>query len=134
MNLNSDKQRSPRNKTITLSEAERKLYQARLLYLHGVVEPTEIINRTIHQDLFGILDWLPTGFVDLLFADPPYNLDRDFNERSFSQMPLDEYEIWLDSWLAKIRRVLKPTASIYICGDWRSSAAIHRVYTTHRNR
>src|ERR671933_253519 len=33
----------------------------------------------------------------------------------------------LDSWLALTVRILKPTASIYICGDWRSSAAIHRL-------
>jgi len=105
--------------------------------LHGPVTLQEIIDRTICQDLFEILDWLPAASVDLLFADPPYNLAKSFNERSFAQVSLREYEQWLESWLSKLVRVLKPTASVYICGDWRSSAAIHRVagkLFTVRNR
>jgi len=34
------------------------------------------------------------------------------------------YEAWLDSWLRLCVPLLKPTASVYICGDWRSSSAI----------
>ena len=105
--------------------------------LHGPVTLQEIIDRTICQDLFEILDWLPASSVDLLFADPPYNVAKSFNQRSFTQVSLLEYEQWLESWLKKLVRVLKPTASVYICGDWRSSAAIHRVagkLFTVRNR
>jgi len=50
---------------------------------------------------------------------------------------MSEYEHWLDSWISGVVPVLKPTASIYICGDWRSSTAIQRVchkYFTVRNR
>jgi len=73
----------------------------------------------------------------LLFADPPYNLTKKFNDRSFKKTSLEQYSEWLDSWLSQTVRVLKPTASIYICGDWDSSAAIHRVgekYFIPRNR
>ena len=52
-------------------------------------------------------------------------------------MSLPEYETWLESWLEPLVKTLKPTASIYICGDWQSSAAIHRVaqkYFKVRNR
>ena len=42
-------------------------------------------------------------------------------------MSMDEYGTWLESWLEPLVGTLKPTASIYICGDWQSSAAIHRV-------
>ncbi|HEX9921179.1 MAG TPA: DNA methyltransferase [Anaerolineae bacterium] len=129
--------RAPRNRTITLSDEDRQLYKSRLLHLTNDVTLDQIVNRTIHQDLFEILDWLPEKSVDLLFADPPYNLGKSFNGRPFSQLPLAEYESWLDSWMSKICRVLKPTSSIYICGDWRSSTAIHRViekYFVVRNR
>lgn len=131
------KKRAPRNRTLTLSEAGRQSYKSRLEQLTNRVTLDLLINKTIHQDLFEIIDWLPEQSIDLLFADPPYNLDKSFNGRSFSQLSLSEYEDWLDSWLSKLCRVLKPTASIYICGDWRSSAAIHRViekYFIVRNR
>lgn len=137
MTKSIQKKRAPRNRTITLSDADRQFYKSRLLHLTNYVPPDQIVNRTIHQDLFEILDLLPEKSVDLLFADPPYNLSKSFNGRSFSQLPLAEYESWLDSWISKICRVLKPTSSIYICGDWRSSTAIHRViekYFIVRNR
>jgi site-specific DNA-methyltransferase (adenine-specific) len=88
---------------------------------------SDIIDRTIHQDLFEILDWFPRASVDLLFADPPYNLAKTFNRRSFSQVSLEDYAGWLESWLVKLAAILKPTASVYVCGDWRSSAALHKV-------
>ena len=121
------KKRAPRNKTITLTEAERHLYRSRLAQLRQPAALNEIIDRTIYQNLFEVLDWLPANSVDLLFADPPYNLTKSFGGRAFAQVSLAEYEEWVESWLTKLVRTLKPTASIYICGDWRSSAAIHRV-------
>jgi site-specific DNA-methyltransferase (adenine-specific) len=79
------------------------------------------------QDVSDALPKLPDRSVDLMFADPPYNLTKNFNDRKFRETSLDEYSEWLDSWLSQTVRILKPTASIYICGDWRSSAAIHLV-------
>jgi site-specific DNA-methyltransferase (adenine-specific) len=131
------KARAPRNRTITLSEAERLSYQDRLLHLDGPCQPEEIANTTILADLFTVLDFLPARFVDLLVVDPPYNLNKSFNRRAFSHMPLEAYEDWLDSWLRGLVKTLKPSASVYICGDWQSSTAIHRVmqkYFIIRNR
>lgn len=121
-----EKTRAARNKTITLSETELALYRARLIQLHQALVLPAILDRTICQDLFEVLDWLPENSVDLLFADPPYNLSKAFNTLSFKEMSLAAYEKWLLSWLEKLVKVLKPTASVYICGDWRSSTAIHR--------
>ena len=84
-------------------------------------------NTIIKGDCVAALEKLPEHSVDVIFADPPYNIWKTFNGHSFSQLSLEDYEHWLESWLAKLIRVLKPTASIYICGDWRSSTAIHRV-------
>lgn len=72
-----------------------------------------------------------------MFADPPYNLTKTFNDRRFRKITVNQYAEWLDSWLSQTVRLLKPTASVYICGDWESSAAIHRVgekYFIPRNR
>ncbi len=113
------------------------LYQAGLLKLSGQVTPQAVANKTIHQDLFEILDWLPASFVDLLFIDPPYNLTKSFHDTTFKERSVDEYKAWLECWFPKLLRTLKPTASVYICGDWRSSAAIHLVaskYLVIRNR
>jgi len=131
------KKRAPRNQTITLTPEEKSSYRSQLIQLDSPVSADKILNSTICQDLFDALDYLPRQFVDLLFIDPPYNLTKTFNQQNFTQMSLDEYETWLESWLAPLVDTLKPTASIYICGDWQSSAAIHRVaqkYFVVRNR
>jgi site-specific DNA-methyltransferase (adenine-specific) len=118
---------APRNRTITLSRSEAELYRQRLIQLRRPAKLAEVRDRTICQDAFEALSLLPDQCVDLLFADPPYNLTKTFNENSFRQTDSDKYESWLDEWLSKTIRLLKPSASIYLCGDWRSSAAIYRV-------
>ncbi len=130
-------QPAPRNKTLRLDQEESQSLASRLLHLNGPAPFDSIENRTINQDLFEILDWLPTGFADLLFLDPPYNLTKSFGETTFAARSMDQYAKWLDSWLPKILSTIKPTASVYICGDWRSSPAIHQIAAKHlqiRNR
>ena len=129
--------RAPRNRTITLSDKEREDYRHRLLKIDSPISLKQILNRVINQDIFEVIDFLPPKFIDLLFIDPPYNLAKTFNTRSFKQMSVKQYMEWMDSWLQKMIRLLKSTASIYICGDWRSSSAIHLLcekYFTIRNR
>jgi site-specific DNA-methyltransferase (adenine-specific) len=118
--------RAPRNRTISLSDDERRFFRARLLRLDGSVALEDVLNRTICQDTMAALQWLPDDSIDLVFADPPYNLTKTFNNHTFSSMSLDDYEAWLMDWLPQIQRILKPNGSIYLCGDWRSSTAIHR--------
>jgi site-specific DNA-methyltransferase (adenine-specific) len=125
------KTRAPRNRTLSLSVEELAQYQQQLLELSGAVTPDQILNKTINQDLFAILDWLPPQFVDLLFIDPPYNLTKSFGETTFREQSIAEYQNWLGLWLPHLLKILKPTASVYICGDWRSAAAIHLIAEQH---
>jgi len=129
-----NKQRAPRNRTIDLSAEEIEFHRKKLVFQDNL---NEFQNKVICGDAFEILPKLHKKSFDLLFADPPYNLTKNFGENSFKQTSLDEYEIWLESWLKDCAKLLKPTASVYICGDWRSASAIQRVgmkFFTLRNR
>ena len=130
-------QKAPRNRTVSLSAEERKYLRSQIAKLNGQTKIESILNKVINQNILKIVDLLPSAFVDLLFIDPPYNLSKNFNGYSFKQVPVEQYSEWMDGWLSKMIRLLKPTASVYICGDWRSSAAIHTVcekYFVVRNR
>lgn len=132
-----DKNRAPRNRTIKLNSDEIDRLRKKLIKIYNPVSISEVENKTICQDIFEVLDYLPDRFIDLVFVDPPYNLNKTFNLTSFREMESDKYEKWLDSWISKMVRLLKPTASIYICGDWKSSGAIFNVvrkYFKIRNR
>ncbi|MDQ1327999.1 MAG: hypothetical protein QG641_1284 [Candidatus Poribacteria bacterium] len=121
------KQRAPRNRTIIFTSDEISKYKNNLIKLSKPVTVEEITDKTIHQDIFEALDLLPSNFVDLVFVDPPYNLNKTFNLTSFREMESEKYEQWLDSWVTKLLRILKSNASVYICGDWKSSGAILNV-------
>lgn len=137
MKDNPIKQRAPRNRTTTLSDSDISNLKKRLIKISKPASLKEIENKTIHQDIFEALDYLPDSFVDLVFVDPPYNLNKIFNATSFKEMESEKYEQWLDSWVSKLIRILKPDSSVYICGDWKSSAAIFNIakkYFQIRNR
>jgi site-specific DNA-methyltransferase (adenine-specific) len=131
--LDKEKKRAGRNRTITLEDSERNEYRTRLIALSEKAKPEDILNKTINQDLFDAIDHLPDEFVDLLFIDPPYNLTKTFNGTTFNQMNNQQYTEWFDAWFTRIVRVLKPHASVYICGDWRSSHSIFEAASKHLN-
>jgi len=71
---------------------------------------TTILQGTCTQ----VLPQIPTGSVDLIFADPPYNIGKRFAE--FRDVwPNDrEYAKWCYGWLEECIRVLKPAGSLYV--------------------
>ncbi len=131
------KNKAPKNKTIRLTDAEAAELRRNLLILDAPVPADAILDRTICQDVFEAVPFLPAGFVDLMIVDPPYNLDKFFNGRRFARQSTADYAEWVDRWLGGLVRLLKPDASVYICADWRSSSAVQTVAERHlkvRNR
>jgi site-specific DNA-methyltransferase (adenine-specific) len=60
-----------------------------------------------------LLASLADGSVDLVIADPPYNLAKeDWDDLG----TLDAYVSWCDTWLIEVERVLTPEGSAYVCG------------------
>ncbi len=51
--------------------------------------------------------------IDLIFADPPYNIRKADWDKFESQ---EEYIQWSINWIKEASRILKPTGSLYICG------------------
>ncbi len=133
--ISREKKRAPLNRTITLTEHERALYGAQLT--RPPFQTEALRDAIVQADLFAILPQLPRAFTDLLILDPPYNLSKKFGGETFREMDLDAYERWFESWFVQLLPALKKTSSIYVCGDWKSSAALHRVLDRHvmvRNR
>ncbi len=119
------KEKAPFNRTLSMSGDEILNYKQNLLKITKPFSAGSISGKIINQNLFDVLRFLPDKFIDLLFIDPPYNLHKKFNSSKFKEMDMSAYESWIDSWLSKMTRMLKPDASIYICGDWKSSQAIY---------
>src|SRR3982750_2681822 len=114
--------KAPRNRTLSIDAKETAALLQKLHFVRpdNPLGLADVTNRLLSGDSFQVLQLLPPNSFDLLFADPPYNLTKKFGKERFIQTNSDAYENWLDSWLTLAAPLLKETASIYICGDWRS--------------
>lgn len=119
--------KAPRNKTIDITVEEGTAYLERCLSLNGHAKIDEIIDRTIIGDSFEVIPLLPDTFIDLLIADPPYNLDKDFNGRKFRKTSDELYEEYTENWIRAILPKLREDATIYVCCDWISSPSVGRI-------
>ena len=66
-----------------------------------------------NYDAVNFFRQLESNSVDLIFADPPYNIKKAEWDSFTSQK---EYVDWSMSWITEAQRVLKKTGSLYICG------------------
>ncbi len=88
-------------------------------------------NRILVGDCLQELQKIPTGSVDLVFADPPYNLQLAGDLTRPDQSKVDavddhwdqftsfeHYDTFTRSWLKECRRALKPDGAIWVIGSY----------------
>ncbi len=129
--------RAPQNRTLTLTAEERQVLKERLARIRQPTELSRLLNRTFHQAMAAALPWFPKACVDLLILDPPYNRTKQYNQKAFTQLTAEAYRTQFEEWLSLLMPVLKPTATVYVCADWQSSALIYPSLASHfqiRNR
>ena len=123
--------KSTRNKTLELERGEKRLLDEYVVVLDKKAKRAQIKNKIIWGDVFGVLEFLPNNFIDLVFADPPYNINKKFGAVEFKKMGVKNYQEYTEKWVARLKPKLKRNASVYVCGDWRSSAALFSALQKH---
>jgi modification methylase len=91
----------------------------------------ELLDRILQGNTLDILPTLPHRSVDLVFADPPYNLQLqhdlwrpnmtrvDAVDNEWDQFDgFEAYDEFTRAWLLAVRRVMKTTATIWISGTY----------------
>ncbi len=124
---------APRNRTLELTAADAARYEAALLRLEPgqSYSPAELSDRLILGDCVAGLKGFPPAWADLIVADPPYNLTRQYGQGQFSRRSAPDYRAWTEEWVAAAVRALAPTGSIYVCINWESSGLIQEVLGRH---
>jgi len=96
-----------------------------------VVREALPLNTIMETDCIEAMNSLPADSIDLIFADPPYNLqlrgdlhrpdnskvdavDNDWDK--FSSFAL--YDTFTKNWLSAARRILKPNGAIWVVGSY----------------
>ncbi len=93
------------------------------------------LDQILQGDCVEVLSALPAGSVDLIFADPPYNLQLQNDLYRPNQTKVDavddawdkfdtfqDYDAFTRAWLAACRRVLKDTGTLWVIGSY------HNIY------
>lgn len=128
---------APRNRTLFLTPADRRALPVHPYRPTGQsIAPADLLGRITCADCLDILPLLPDGCVDLVVADPPYNLGKDFGAGRCRRSD-EQYARWLTRWVADAARLLRDGGSAYVCCDWRYSPTVHRTLDAHltvRNR
>ena len=70
-------------------------------------------NKIICGDCLELFRAIPSDSIDMAFADPPFNLQKEYGECS-DDMSHSDYLEWCKKWIAEMVRVTKPTGSIFI--------------------
>jgi DNA modification methylase len=102
----------------------------------------QVRNRIIHGNALRVLDGLPEAVADLVFLDPPYFLQLPKGKRvsrwnntwvepvddQWDQfVDFDDYDSFLAYLLTKVRRVMKPNATIWAMSTYHSLFRLGRV-------
>jgi len=104
------------------------------------------MDTIVHQDCVEGMSQLPDQSVDLLIADPPYNLSKGGKwqwdrsvvlpgmggawakmDETWDDMGLDDYFRFTYSWLTQAKRVVKPTGSLWVHGTYHNIGIINVV-------
>ncbi len=74
-------------------------------------------NQIVQGDSIQLLNESPEGWVDLCFADPPFNIGYLYHGYD-DEKDVAEYVEWSEKWMRAVYRALKPTGSFYLAiGD-----------------
>jgi modification methylase len=99
--------------------------------LRRSLKRSEWLDTILKGDCVAALDRLPEKSVDVIFADPPYNLQLDGDLHRPDQSKVDAvdddwdqfesfeaYDAFTRAWLLAARRVLKPNGTIWVIGSY----------------
>lgn len=108
-----------------------------------MTEKSLSLNQILHGDTIETMNNLPENSVDMIFADPPYNLQLqgdlwrpnltkvDAVDDAWDQFSsFEQYDEFSHQWLAAAQRLLKPTGTIWVIGSYHN---IFRVGTVMQN-
>jgi len=104
-----------------------------------MAETIRVVDQIIQGDCIEVMASLPEKSVDLVFADPPYNLQlsQDLWRPNMTRVDavdddwdrfdsFEAYDAFTRAWLAGCRRLLKDTGTLWVIGSYHN---IHRFGT-----
>ena len=90
-------------------------------------------DYVLHQDVMNVLPELKDNIAQVIIADPPYNIGKDFGNNSDKQK-MSDYLEWCEKWIMECVRILKENGTMFIYGISENLALILSRIPLHINR
>lgn len=109
------------------------------------IDMEDVLNSIVQGDALELMSSLPDQSVDLIVADPPYNLSKGMSLKlasgslagtggnwtkvmqSWDDYSLINYIQFTEKWLKEAKRILKPTGSMWVFGTYHNIGIINTV-------
>jgi len=105
LDLRECPQLQPKSAGVCVGEARLPLY--------GIENVPLPESRLINDDCLKALPALPDTSVDFCFADPPYNIQKNYDHWN-DGLEMQQYFAWCDQWLSELARILKPGCTLAV--------------------
>lgn len=93
-------EKAGRNKTIDTPLSEGQIYLDRCITITQAQSNLSVaLDKTIIGNMLEVCTLLPAKSIDLIIADPPYNLTKSFNGTAFVKKKDADYEKYTRQWL-----------------------------------
>jgi site-specific DNA-methyltransferase (adenine-specific) len=88
---------------------------------------TTDLGRLYQGDCLDLFDLIEPGSIDCFFADPPFNLDKDYGRGIDDNLPEEKYERWLYEWLDRAVDTLADGGALWVYNlpKWNLLAGAH---------
>ena len=134
----STKPRAGNNRTIVLSDARKEILAREISPAPtAALSLEDAANKIFLGDSMEVMPRLPDAFAAMALLDPPYNLTKTFNKSTFRSRSEDAYRDYLAGWMPLVKRLVRPGGAVYLCCDWKCTAACFEILRRHfivRNR
>ncbi len=91
-------------------------FDARPFLKSGAPAPfySSSLGALFGEDCMAVLPFIKDEVADTVFADPPFNLGKQYGSRSNDELTDSAYVVWCKEWIRESCRVLKPGGSLFL--------------------
>lgn len=106
--------RSNAQRALRWSEEQERFDVAPLLTKR--IKPTHVtsLGALFGDDCMAVLPAIRDAVVDTLFADPPFNLGKQYGKNTDDAIPDPRYLEWCRAWLKECVRITKPGGAVFV--------------------